>query len=262
MRIGGTSSTGRLVRLSVRAGVVTSALLSVYAIALTGQLPEAVAAEGEVLSDARDLSGVWWTKSYSPKVNPGATFIVFTPEGKSTYERNIAGLRDGSIVGAARASCKPDGVPRIMAAPYPFEITQAPDWVTLRFETNNAVRTVIMDQPMPPPAELMPTELGHSYGRWERDTLIVENAGFADTTFLDATGFPHSDQLYVKEYFWKSNGGRQLEYVALVFDPVMFSQVWSQHHTYDRRMDIRIGNYECGGDNRDISQVEGAEAWP
>ncbi len=247
--------------LPVGAIVAAWALPASIVIALAGWLP-AAAAEGETSSDVRDLSGVWWAESYNPKILPGVTFIVLTPEGESAYEKNKLGLEDGGVVDAARATCAPDGVPRIMAAPYPFEISQAPDQVTLRFEVNNAVRTVIMDQPLPPAEEVTPAVLGHSYGRWERDTLIVETVGFTDSTFLDATGLPHSGQLYVKEFFWKGGiAGRQLHYVAVVLDPETFSQVWVQRYVYERRPDIQIAAYECGGDNRDISQIAGAEAW-
>lgn len=249
---------GFLSRSGVCALIIVSVLASVSA--LLCQLP-AAAANGAGAND-RNLSGVWWAKDYRAGVDPGPTTIVFTRQGRAVYDRTKAGLSDGTIVDLARKDCRPDGVPRIMAAPYPFEIVQTSDRVTLKFEVNNAVRTIAMNMPMPAADQFTREPLGHSFGHWERDTLVVDTVGFTDNnTFIDATGLPHSAQLHVKEYLWVSNGGTQLEYVALVFDPEIYPQVWMQRHTYDRRRDVRIGNYICGGRNRDISHIQGYEAW-
>jgi hypothetical protein len=225
-------------------------------------VPEAAAAETAAGVAAPDISGIWWTQAYTPKIRPGVSFIVLTPEGKAAYARNMAGLRDGTITDAARKNCAPDGVPRIMAAPLPFQISQEPDRVTLRFEVNNSVRTVLMDRPIPSLASLAPAELGHSYGHWERDTLVVETVRFTPDTFLDATGLPHSDELYVKEFFWRSGpGGAQLQYVAIVVDGKTYSQLWVQRHVYDLRRDTAVQTYTCGRSDRDLSKVAGAAAW-
>src|SRR2546430_13230229 len=52
---------------------------------------------------------------------------------------------------------------------------------------------------------------GHSAGHWEGDTLIIQSAGFNESTFADATGLPHSDQLTTTEGVRKINGGKRSE---------------------------------------------------
>jgi len=42
---------------------------------------------------------------------------------------------------------------------------------------------------------------GHSLGRWEGDTLVVETVNFDDSTWLDGDGSFHSDALRVVERF-------------------------------------------------------------
>jgi hypothetical protein len=37
--------------------------------------------------------------------------------------------------------------------------------------------------------------MGHSVGRWDGDTLVVESSGYNDQTWLDNTGHPHSENL-------------------------------------------------------------------
>jgi hypothetical protein len=244
----------RVASFSVGAAVVA---LGLFTLTLAG----ASSAGAAAADDARDLSGVWWIRTYNPRIDPGVTAVVFTPAGKAIYDKNMTGLQNGSVVDLARKNCTPDGVVRIMASPYPFQIAQAPAQVTFSFELNNAVRTVIMDKPVPSPSEVTSTDSGHAYGRWERDTLVVESIGFTDKTFLDATGLPHSEQLRVKEYFWKGAGGKELQYAAIVFDPKTYSQLWSQRYVYEKRPDVRLTNYVCGGKNRDISQIAGAGEW-
>ena len=42
---------------------------------------------------------------------------------------------------------------------------------------------------------LNPTYLGYSIGRWENpDTLVVENKGFNENSWLDYFGHPHTEQ--------------------------------------------------------------------
>ena len=52
---------------------------------------------------------------------------------------------------------------------------------------------------------LNPTYLGHSVGRWEGDTLVVDVVGFNEATWLDYFGHPHTDMLHVVERFSRPN---------------------------------------------------------
>jgi hypothetical protein len=54
--------------------------------------------------------------------------LPLTAAGKEACEKNIAGPKDGSIIDIARRYCVPDGLPRVLATPYPFQIFQAPPW--------------------------------------------------------------------------------------------------------------------------------------
>ena len=143
-----------------------------------------------------------------------------TPAGKAAYDKNIAALKSGELIDAARRFCVPDGIPRILATPYPFEIIQTPGQTTIIYELNHAIRVVTMDKPLPKDEELIPYPYydGHSVGRWDGDTLVLETAGFNDKTFLDATAAPHSDAMKTVERLRKT-GANQLEDVVTVHDP-------------------------------------------
>jgi hypothetical protein len=206
-----------------------------------------------------DISGVYWaTTTYSAKIQPvGGGDLPYTPAGKAAYEKNIAALKSGELVDTARRFCVPDGVPRILATPYPLEFIQTPGQTTIIYEMNHAIRVVAMDKPMPKDEELIPYPYydGHSVGHWEGDTLVIESAGFNDKTFLDATGAPHSDAMKTVERLRKT--GNQLEDVVTVHDPDMFTRDWSARFVYRQRTDIRLQDYVCGEKHRDISSVSG-----
>ena len=80
-------------------------------------------------------------------------------------------------------------------------------------------REIYMDGRQHPDGDaLNPTYLGHSVGRWEGDTLVVDVVGFNEETWLDYYGHPHTDKLHVVERFSRPNKNT-LHYEALVDDP-------------------------------------------
>lgn len=214
-----------------------------------------------VAAAAPDVSGIWWANSYSMQIRPAdGGQIPFTPAGAEAYRKNTAGLTDGSIVDAARKYCVPDGVPRILATPYPFQTFVSPGFVTIFYEQNHVIRTIPLDRPVPKDEELAayPYYSGNSFGHWEGDTLAVVTKGFNEKTFIDASGVPHSDQLRVTERIRKLNGGRALEDVATIEDPVMFTRPWTARFVYGLHAEVRLDtSYTCGEKHRDISRVKG-----
>src|SRR6266481_1723818 len=100
---------------------------------------------------APDIIGTYWATSYSPTIQVlGGGDPPLNAAGKAAYEMTRAGLKDGSIVDKARRVCVPDGVPRVLATPYPFEIFQVPvGQMTFLYEMNPPVRVLVMDRPLP-----------------------------------------------------------------------------------------------------------------
>src|SRR5258708_16830864 len=211
---------------------------------------------------AQDISGIWWANSHSDEKKPQAGgALPFTPGGAATYRKNVAGLKDGSVEEAARKFCVPDGVPRILATPYPFQLFQSPGFVTIVYEQNHVFRTIPLDRPVPKDEELVayPYYSGNSFGHWEGDTLVVVTKGFNEKTFIDASGVPHSDQLNVTERIRKLNGGEGPEDVATVEDPQVFAKAWSARFVYQSHPQVRIDtSFTCGEKHRDLSMVKGA----
>jgi hypothetical protein len=212
-------------------------------------------------SAAPDISGTYWATSYSPKIQVlGGGDPPLNAAGVAAYEKNQAGLKNGSIVDKARRLCVPDGLPRVLATPYPFEIFQVPaDRVTFLYEMNHQVRVIFMDKPLPSEETLIvdPKYNGHSIGHWDGDTLMVESAGFNDVTFLDAAGLPHSDEMRTVETIRKI--GSQLEDIISIHDPAMYARDWQARFVYDERNDARLEDYACNDTHRDLSPVKGVQ---
>src|SRR5271169_2175246 len=210
---------------------------------------------------APDISGTYWAASYSPTIQVlGGGDPPLNAERKAVYEMTRTGLKDGSIVDKARRVCVPDGLPRVLATPYPFEIFQVPAGrVTFLYEMNHQVRTIVMDKPLPTLASLItdPKYNGHSVGRWDGDTLVVESTGFNDRTFLDASGLPHSDEMSTVERIRKV--GNQLEDIITIHDPAMYARDWQARFVYDERNDVRLEDYACNDTHRDLSGVKGVQ---
>jgi hypothetical protein len=211
-------------------------------------------------ADAPDISGIFWATQYNAKIQlVGGGELPLTAAGKAAYDKNIAGLKDGSLTDNARKFCVPDGLPRVLANPYPFEIIQAPPGqVTIIYELSHQVRMIALDKPLPSEEDLLvlPFFNGHSVGHFEGDTLVVESAGFKENSFVDATGAPHTDELRTVERIRKVSP-TQLEDVITVHDPQYYSRDWQARFVYTQRNDVRLEDYVCGEPHRDISGVAG-----
>ncbi len=131
-------------------------------------------------SPAMNISGVWWTQSYSPKIQiVGGGELPYNEKGKSLYASAMAGLKDGTLKDEARRLCVPDGLPRILGNPYPFQLIQTPGRVTFVYELNHVIRPIPLDKPQQSADELevAPYYSGHSVAHWSGETLVIEFGG-------------------------------------------------------------------------------------
>ena len=228
--------------------------------AIAAVLALSVAGSAYGAGAAPDISGTYWATEYHPKlVLVGGGNLPLNADGQKAYDMNQKGIKDGSITDAARKFCVPDGIPRSLATPYPFEIIQAPPGqITIVHELNHQIRVVAMDKPLPSFQELIPFPFynGHSVGHFEGDTLVIQSAGFNEKTFLDATGAPHTDMMVTTERVRKT-GANQLEDIVTIHDPDYYTRDFSARFVYALRNDVRLEDYVCGEKHRDLASVRG-----
>jgi len=125
--------------------------------------------------------------------------------------------------------CEPWGLARQMFARHQLEIRQrGNDRLELRYGEWDARRTIYMDAGKPS-ANQAPSPMGHSTGRWEGDTLVIETSGIAANIAWWPTR--HSDELRVIERYSRASDGT-LQLAATLADPltlrepVVIKKIW------------------------------------
>ena len=212
-------------------------------LAAAGQQP---AARGSEV--AGDLSGVWLVKE------PGATFSKTPPpamtawaEARFTANRATIGPTAALDANDPTVACFPPGVPYVLLVPVPFELVQTADRVMQLFEYNHNVRRIYTDG-RPHPADLNDTEIaqwmGHSTGRWDGETFVIDTIGFNDRSWLDRVGHPHSAGLHVIERLHRIDHGT-LAYTITVDDPQAYTAAWTGEMIFTLRPDWSILEHNC-----------------
>jgi hypothetical protein len=98
-------------------------------------------------------------------------------------------------------------------------ITQGEDVITMEYG-RGLERTVYMNMPEHP-ADIAPSRAGHSIGRWDGDTLVVDTVGFEPGGLAGAV--PHSGELRIVEWFTLDPATLALRRDYVATDPVSFT---------------------------------------
>jgi hypothetical protein len=159
--------------------------------------------------------------------------------------------------------CYPPSGPRLMTTPFPMEIIQLPhqERIVMIYEGGTHIwRVIYMDgRPHPVGDALNPTWLGHSVGRWDGDTLVVEAVGFNEKTWIDMVGDPHTDELKVTERFTRTDE-YTLHYEATLDDPGAYTEPWTIAFDIMWEPNGEIQEYICQENNiwtRDLTDEFG-----
>jgi hypothetical protein len=99
-------------------------------------------------------------------------------------------------------------------------VTQRGDTITIQYGRLGVERTIHLGISEHPDS-IEPSLTGHSIGRWEGDTLIVDTTGFQSGLFNSRT--PHSDQLHVIEEFSLDPETQQLRRSFTATDPLYWT---------------------------------------
>jgi hypothetical protein len=211
-----------------------------------------------------DFNGVWqaantanWDiQDHSARQGPvialGAAFSV--PAGQGVVEGNeipyqpwaAARKKENAEHWLARdpeIKCFMPGVPRATYMPYPFQITQSPSHIMIAYEFADSGRTIYMGAA---PDNSIDSFMGHSVGRWEGDTLVVDVSHFTDQTWLDRAGNFHSEAMRVVERYTRISPD-VLWYEATIEDPNVFTRPWKMAMPLYRRAEphVQLLDYKC-----------------
>jgi hypothetical protein len=171
-------------------------------------------------------------------LKPGDS-IQLLPEAKKLMDSRTA---DQDPV----SNCLPAGVPRV--GPLPWRIVQATDekYIFILFEGNiHSWRQIFMDgRKHPAPEDIDPRWYGHSIGRWEGDTLVVDSVGFNDKFWFGQSGLPHTEKLHIVERFSRPDASTLLwEYT--IDDPGAYAKPFTIKSKATYRENTELMEFFC-----------------
>jgi hypothetical protein len=195
-----------------------------------------------------DFTGVWTTYA-APGGRGGraggAGELPLTAEA----QRKVAAYRalvtpTGDTPGG---HCLGTGMPGSMlgSGAYPMEIIQRPEQITIIYEAHSEIRRVYLGDRIVPMEDRLPGRNGHSSGRWEGDTLVVETTHLVEQ--VDQR-YAHSDQARIVERYHLTTGARGEDVLVAemtMTDPVFYTQPVTAEKRWARVPNGHLLPYEC-----------------
>jgi hypothetical protein len=202
---------------------------------------------------APDFTGLWdgapggpGTRDLGKYMKSQGLTIPFTAAGAERY-KNV------DLAKNPNAYCLPPGPSRALTGPSPFYIVQHKNVISFNFENHGVYRVIYLDgTPHPSDIAEYPQFMGHSTGKWEGKTLVVDTVGINDRTWLDSYGLEHSDKLHLTERF-ESVNPNTIKYTVTYDDPVFFTKPWSATLNMARQTTAgdRLMEYVCTDNEKD-----------
>jgi hypothetical protein len=191
-----------------------------------------------------DLSGIWINV-----FNPDAPEVPgLQPWAAALFRQRMeSGSKDypGGYCLPANAS------PITRAFPYKF-VQTASILVAVHESDTPGFRQIFLDG-RAHPAEPNPTWQGHSIGRWDGDTLVIDTTGYNDRSWLSLSGIPHTEKLHTVERIRRPEYGR-IEVEITMEDALAFTGPWKR--TFSATLappEEEIIEFICIENNRDAS---------
>ena len=231
----------------------------------TGQ-PTEVKPQVDGPAPARDLTGVWTRLRPTDNFYSGSTFTPEPPKVTAWGQERLdtaknSNAADGYALGETNdpvlTRCYPPGVPRVYFHPYPFEVVNSEKETIILYEYDHLIRRVYTDG-RANPEDPVALWLGNSVGTWEDDnTFVVTTVGIDERTWLDRTGYQHSEQLRVTETFRRIDN-LNLEIDIVMEDPIALAEPWVAETMYFRLApnNWELSEISCAGDYLDYAEFE------
>jgi len=220
------------------------------------------ASAGAAQQKVPDLSG-YWGPGRGAKPDPErvkslpANTVVLNDAGAVEFPVNeYGGLKvKPSALAAAKTwkpeddmsisrVCQPPSIVDAMQGPFPMEIDQATELIVMRLEYYDLFRVIYLDGRGHPPADAPHSKMGHSTGRWEGATLVVDTTHVAASTITN-NGLDHGDNVHFVERFWLSADGKTLMARQEFEDADVIENRGARLMAWDRQPGERIYPYEC-----------------
>jgi hypothetical protein len=206
------------------------------------------------LNPLPDWGGVWVLNRQAPNRE--------RPQLKGKYLQDYQAWqaevqKNNGLVKRVGSNCRPPGMPGIMSVgQYPMEFLFTPGRITTLHEAWMQWRIIFTDG-RPHPEDWDATFQGHSIGRWEGDTLVVDTVGIKDTVPL-GQGMNHSKQIHIVERIHLDKANPDTLVVEMVVtDPQALEKPWNNTLTYRRSREWDLIEFVCAENDRNPVDEEG-----
>ncbi len=145
--------------------------------------------------------------------------------GKTLVRQRAADMKAGKKPDPMEA-CLPPGTPRALVVDEPFMLAQTAAKITFFHQIYHVIRHVYLDGPLTLGADRDVLWEGHSSGRWEGDTLVIESGDFNGKQWLDDSGLPQSPDMRVTERIRRLDAS-SLEDMVTYDDAKYYTAPWT-----------------------------------
>ena len=226
---------------------------SIGAIALAAALVTTLAG-AQAFDETRypDLKGQWrraetgtFRFDQSKPWGPGQE-APLTPEYQTIFERNLESQASGGQGSGITYTCLSPGMPRVVNGYGPTEFVVTPGATHILVENIYDSRRIFTDG-RGWPAEIQPSWLGYSIGKWvdedgdgRYDVLEVETRGFKGPRAFDASGIPlHRDnQTVIRERFFLDKADPAIFHDEVTVIDHALTRPWTVLKSYRR---VQVG---------------------
>jgi hypothetical protein len=185
------------------------------------------------LAGKPDFSGVWLANEDRYPEQPS-----LLPSAAAALQERIG----NAFKDAPHTRCLPQGIPTPASiGPFMAKTVQTPSLLVVLFEDAGGFRQIFLDgRPHPPDPD--PSWVGHSIGKWDGDTLVVDTIGYNDKSWIGI--FPHTEMLHVTERIRRPDFGH-LEIRVTFEDPGTFTTPWHQNLNWELTPAEEVVAYVC-----------------
>lgn len=147
-------------------------------------------------------------------VGDRAVYRIMTPAGRRTF----AAMNPRDL---PTNNCMSSGLPTLAKVPNVQEWSLADEVLTIHYGEFDTVRTIFLDGR---PADVPPSQLGHSTGEFANGVLTIMTSNLIESLGALARNAPGSAERTIKEVYQLAESGRRVSGTITIEDPLFLTR--------------------------------------
>jgi hypothetical protein len=213
-------------------------------IALFNKPPPPTGATPRASDGKPDLSGVWRAPKTIDSNEPG-----LLPKAQQLLNERF----ENNGLDSPAVRCMPDAILRL--TPF-FKLLQTASVLMVVIEAETPGYYQVFLDGRSHPRDTNPTWYGHSIGKWDGDTLVVDTISFNERRWLTVFGTPISPKLHMTQRFQRTDLGH-LQIETTIDDPDIYPQTWTMKQVSELAPGEEIMESICNENNKDPQHMVG-----